>query len=84
LRTILDIKRGKCGFRARGRVVSKLQIDQEDIPVRSMMIDETTEHLFDFTIDEFGLAFSFGMIGRGWSEINMQHFKERRPEFDHK
>jgi hypothetical protein len=68
----------------RGRVVSKLKIDQEEIPVRLMMINETTEHLFDFTIDDFGLAVSFGMIGRGRSELNLQHFKEGSPEFAHK
>jgi hypothetical protein len=67
----------------RGRVVSKLKIDQEEIPVPLMMINETTEHLFDFTIDDFGLAVSFGMIGRGLSELNLQHFKEGSPEFAH-
>ena len=40
-----------------------------------MMIDETTKHLFDLTIDDFCLAVCFGMIGRGRSELNMQHFK---------
>ena len=49
-----------------------------------MMIDETTKHLFDLTIDDFCLAVCFGMIGRGRSELNMEHIKERGPEFAHK
>jgi hypothetical protein len=49
-----------------------------------MMIDETTENLFYFKSDDFGLAVSFGMIGRVRSELNMQHVKKRSPEFAHK
>jgi hypothetical protein len=66
-----------------GRIISKFQVDQKEVPIGLILIDKTTKYLFHPSVNDFGLAIGFRMIRGGRAQFDAQYSEECSSEIAH-